>query len=69
LYVLDSGGRMYIVPTGDAEPRDSEILTADLGEPCPGASPAFLEGRVFIRGEKHLYCIAASNPNPPAPSP
>jgi len=65
LYVLDNRGVMYIVPLGQTEPQDKEILTADLGEPCPGASPAFVEGRIFIRAEKHLYCIgpsAASGP-------
>ena len=29
---------------------------ANLGEPCV-ASPAFQDGRIYLRGEKHLFCI------------
>jgi hypothetical protein len=56
---------LLFVQLDQDEPQDKEISTADLGEPCPGASPAFVEGRIFIRAEKHLYCIGPSaDPGP-----
>jgi len=33
-----------------------ELAKADLGEGCD-TSPAFAEGRMYIRGKTHLYCI------------
>jgi len=60
---------LLFVQLDQDEPQDKEISTADLGEPCPGASPAFVEGRIFIRAEKHLYCIAAPIPNPQSLAP
>jgi outer membrane protein assembly factor BamB len=60
LYVLDNAGRMVILPAAPTEPKDDETLTAELGEACPGASPALVEGRIFIRAETHLYCTGAS---------
>ena len=51
---------MVILPATPTEPKDDETLTAELGERCPGASPAPVEGRIFIRAETHLYCIGAS---------
>ncbi|HUT32455.1 MAG TPA: PQQ-binding-like beta-propeller repeat protein [Planctomycetota bacterium] len=33
-----------------------ELGKAELGEGCR-TSPAFLDGRIVIRGEKHLFCI------------
>ena len=32
------------------------IAETDLGEPCV-TSPAFQDGRIYIRGEEHLFCI------------
>jgi outer membrane protein assembly factor BamB len=64
LYLLDNAGRMLMVPASATGPKDHEILVAELGEPCPGASPAVVEGRLFIRGEKHLYCIGAGEADP-----
>ena len=34
------------------------VGTANVGEPCV-ATPAFQDGRIYLRGEKHLFCIAA----------
>jgi outer membrane protein assembly factor BamB len=36
-----------------------ELNRCELGEPAD-ASPAFLDGRIYIRGKKHLYCIGAA---------
>lgn len=53
LYVLDLKGTMHIVAAAD---EFRLIGTARLGEKCL-ASPAFADGRIYIRSEKNLYCI------------
>ncbi len=56
VYLFSREGRTWIV-----EPTDSgckRIAEADLGEACV-TSPAFQAGRIYIRGEKHLFCIGA----------
>jgi outer membrane protein assembly factor BamB len=54
LYLLsDKGKCLFVEPGKDACKKVGE---ADLGEPCV-ASPAFQDGRIYIRGEKNLYCI------------
>jgi hypothetical protein len=32
------------------------VTTNDLGEACR-ASPAISQGHIYLRAEKHLYCI------------
>ncbi len=55
LYFLDSEGNMYIVRAG----AEYELLgQSPIGE-ATVATPAFMDGRIYIRGEKNLYCIAA----------
>ncbi len=51
-------------PDAEAEDKDKdkkkwgfkELGKADLGEACD-TSPSFAEGRMYIRGKTHLYCI------------
>ena len=54
VYFLDITGVMHIFKA------DKELTV--IGEPKLGeqvaATPAFLNGKIFIRGEEHLYCIA-----------
>lgn len=38
-------------------PERNVIEVNELGEPCY-ASAAISNGRIFVRAEKHLYCIA-----------
>jgi outer membrane protein assembly factor BamB len=54
LYVLALSGTMYIGTLGEKE----FVLEAKnaLGEEC-NASPAFMAGRIYIRGTNNLYCI------------
>lgn len=53
LYLLGGEGRTYIV----ASQREfEEIGRAELGE-STSCSPAFVEDRIYIRGEKHLFCV------------
>lgn len=53
VYFLDNAGRMIVI---DAE-RFETIAENELGENC-SASPAISNGRIFLRGEQHLFCIA-----------
>ena len=53
LYLLSQKGAMHI-----AEPDSEykELAVNELGEKC-NASPAFVDGRIYIRGVENLYCI------------
>ena len=55
LYLLDEEGKGLILePSRD---KCKKAGTMNMGEPCV-ASPAFQDGRIYIRGEKSLFCIA-----------
>ena len=51
--LLSEEGEMFIIEAG---PEYKEAAKYELGEKC-FASPAFADGRIYIRGEKNLYCI------------
>ncbi|RKD94553.1 PQQ-binding-like beta-propeller repeat protein [Marinifilum flexuosum] len=53
VYLLDREGVMHIFK---ADKEYQEIAAPALGEKSD-MTPAFADGRVYIRGEKHLYCI------------
>jgi outer membrane protein assembly factor BamB len=53
LYILTEDGVMFIIQAG---PEYKELKRCELGEKCH-ASPAFLDGRIYIRGLENLYCI------------
>ena len=53
LYLLTEEGVMLIVQSG---PEFKELARCELGEECR-ASPAFADGRIYIRGLENLYCI------------
>jgi outer membrane protein assembly factor BamB len=57
LYLLSEKGIMFIA---EAESEYKELAKCELGEKCH-ASPAFADGRIYIRGVKNLYCIGSSN--------
>ncbi|MGD9496289.1 MAG: PQQ-binding-like beta-propeller repeat protein [Armatimonadota bacterium] len=70
LYVLCGDGVMHILATGS---EFREIGTARLGEPA-FATPAFVEGSIFIRTPEHLYRIGkgtggTGQEGQPAPQP
>ncbi len=48
---------MYIIEAGR---EYKEIAVNELGESCY-ASPAFMDGRIYIRGVENLYCIRKSD--------
>ena len=56
VYLISGKGVMFIVAAG-REYR--ELGRAELGEDS-NTCPAFLDGRIYIRGKKNLYCIGES---------
>ena len=57
LYLLSEKGVMFIA---EAESEYKEFAKCELDEKCH-ASPAFADGRIYIRGVENLYCIGSSN--------
>ncbi len=57
LYLLTEEGVMLIVQAG---PEYKELARCELGEECR-ASPAFADGRIYMRGLENLYCIGKKN--------
>ncbi len=57
LYLLSEKGVMFIAQAG---PEYKELAKCELGEKCY-ASPAFMDGRIYIRSEHNLYCIEKKN--------
>ncbi|KKL08170.1 hypothetical protein LCGC14_2578550, partial [marine sediment metagenome] len=53
LYLLTTDGTMIVAQAG-LEYR--EVARFELTDTCR-ASPAFTDGRIFIRGDQNLYCI------------
>jgi outer membrane protein assembly factor BamB len=53
VYLLSQDGVMHII---EASETFKEIGRAELHEGAT-SSPAFLNGRIYIRGYEHLYCI------------
>ena len=53
LYLLSAEGVMFISQIG---PEYKALARCELGEPCY-ASPAFVDGRIYIRSSTNLYCI------------
>jgi len=53
IFLINDNGQVNVIKPG----RKFEcVATYELGESCY-ASPAISEGRVFLRGFKHLFCI------------
>ena len=50
---VSEDGDAYVIKAG---PAHEVLRTNPLGEPVY-ASPAIAQGRMFIRGAQHLYCI------------
>ena len=58
LYILTEEGVMLIIQAGS---EYKELTRCELGEDCL-ASPAFADGRIYIRGLENLYCIGQKTP-------
>ena len=57
IYILDREGLMYIYRAGAAYEL---IATIPIGEEI-SATPAFMDGRIYLRTHEHLYCIEQSD--------
>jgi len=58
VYLVDMKGTMFIFKAG----KQFQLTgTNELGEKAV-TIPAFSPGRIYIRGDKHLFCIAEENP-------
>ena len=57
LYLLSEKGIMFIAKAGDGY---AELAKCPLGEKCY-SSPAFADGRIYIRAVENLYCIGDKN--------
>ncbi len=53
VYLFDRNGMCWIFKAGA---KYEFVAKCDLGEPCD-TTPAILDGRIYIRGQKNLYCI------------
>ena len=53
IYIMDMMGVMTLFAEG---PEYKQTASIPMGEEA-GATPAFTEGRMFVRTVKHLYCI------------
>ncbi len=54
LYLISEAGKAVIL---EADAKGCKrVGQADLGEPC-ATSPAFQDGRIYLRGQKNLFCI------------
>lgn len=54
VYFIDDTGVTYVVKAAD---RFELLAKNAIGEKCY-SSPAFSDGQIFIRGERHLFCLA-----------
>ncbi len=57
VYLLNESGAMYVVAAGD---EYKEIAVSKMKDRFR-ASPAFAEGRIFLRAKEHLYCIGKTD--------
>jgi outer membrane protein assembly factor BamB len=56
ILLTSEDGDTFVIKAG---PAHAVVRTNSLGEPVY-ASPAIAGGKIFIRGEKHLYCIGSN---------
>lgn len=54
VYLIAKTGKAWIVEP--SREKCKRIGLADLGEECV-ASPAFQDGRIYLRGKTHLFCL------------
>jgi hypothetical protein len=63
VYAAGTAGDIYVFA---AEPTFQLLAHNDLGEGIR-ATPAVAGGQLYIRGERHLYCIGKTGTKPLAP--
>ena len=55
LYLFSNNGKLFIFSTDDAF---TLINSFETGE-CTLATPAFTDGKIVVRTEESIYCVAA----------
>jgi len=55
VFFINDNGQVNVIKPGRKFER---VATYELGEPCY-ASPAISDGRIYLRGFKHLFCIGS----------
>ena len=55
LYIFDTGGKAYVFRPG----REPDLVATSVLGDRVFATPVFAEGRMYIRGNKFLYCIGS----------
>jgi outer membrane protein assembly factor BamB len=55
LYVFDLDGKAYILRPG----REPRLISSPVMGESVYATPVFTDGRMYIRGNNHLYCIGS----------
>ena len=55
IYLMDTDGVMHIMRCGS---EFEEVGRAPLGEEV-NATPAFVNGRIYVRGTQHMFCIGS----------
>jgi len=58
IYVLNEAGQLSVV---SAEPKWRVLSTADFGEDAH-ATPAIVDGKIYLRTAGHLYCFGLTQP-------
>ena len=56
VYLFGDEGKGWVVEPSREEEKVKVVAETDLGEECV-TSPAFQDGRIYIRGKEHLFCI------------
>ena len=56
VYIVSAEGQTLVVEAGDTY---QELARSELGE-AVRASPAMVDGRIYMRAEQNLYCLGAS---------
>lgn len=59
IYLISKEGKTWIVKA--TREKCVRVTEADLGEACV-TSPAFHQGRIYLRGSEHLFCIGKASP-------
>ncbi len=54
VYLVSDEGKVFVLEPGPTGCK--KVSEANLGEPC-AASPAFQDGRIYLRGKTSLFCI------------
>ncbi len=62
VYIADRDGKTVVLAAG---PK-LEVLAENVLDDGFDASPALVDGEIYLRGRKHLYCIAVEAPAKPA---